>query len=553
MRYLFLLLFALQLSAHTFRETSPNGFWLEAHAAEDHRLLSLNFSDGSSIRYDYSNARLSKITRLSSDGTELYSQTYHWDDRKLLGHTGFFTTQYLYDDLNRIVARIDPWNYTPIEYDNTIRIGNRTYTHDALGQITSEEGRFTATYDDNCNLTSLNNTSICVDDENRILGLPYDDHGNCLKDTFLYNDRNQLISANGETYLYDEKGRRIQKDSTTYLYLGFDEIASFEDGRLKTLKVPALGGPLAIEIEGKPFAPVTDPCGIIRKLIDPATNTLVAENDCDIFGGNLTGAIPYAYRGKRYDPATNLIYFGLRYYDPSFHRFLTPDPLGPIDHPNLYQYVLNNPLLYCDPTGGSLIGYLSGLSEIALGGAIMLTGGIIELGSLGVLTVGVGFAEVSGFALLMDGLARTNRESRDSEWSTRHNHRPQPPTDSMPNLPSYDEPDFLDWLSKQGSIDPSLPSNPDDLLKRPGWKETTHPGAGKAGHRTFENIETGEELRHDQAKSGESGHKAHDHYHRPNPNRTDWKDEFLDAQGNPVPDGHEKSHIYSPDKVWWNQ
>jgi RHS repeat-associated protein len=547
MRFLFLLLFALQLSAHTFcvhtcRETSPNGFWLEAHAADDHRLLSINFSDGSSIRYDYSNARLSKITRLSPDGAELYSQTYHWDDRKLLGHTGFFTTQYLYDDLNRIVARIDPWNHTHIEYDNTVRIGNCTYTHDALGQITSEEGRFTATYDDNCNLTSLNNTPLCVDDENRILRLPYDESGNCLKDTFLYNDRNQLISANGETYLYDEIGRRIQKDSTTYLYLGFDEIASFEDGRLKTLKVPALGGPLAIEIEGKPFAPVTDPCGIIRKLIDPSTNTLIAENGCDIFGGNLTDAIPYAYRGKRYDPASNLIYFGLRYYDPSFHRFLTPDPLGPIDHPNLYQYVLNNPLLYCDPTGGSFLGYLSGLSEIALGGAIMLAGGIIEVGSLGVLTVGVGFAEVSGFTLIMDGLARTNRESRDSEWTTR----PQPPTDSMPYIPYYNEPDFLDWLSKQGSIDPTLPVNPDDLLKRPGWKETTHPNGGAKGHRTFENTETGETLRHDQGRSGGTGHEKRDHYHRLNPATTGKHDLYLDKDFNPVPKNHEKSHLYPP-------
>lgn len=321
---------------------------------------------------------------------------------------------------------------------------------------------------------------------------------------------------------------------------------------MKTLKIPALGSPFAIEIEGKPFAPVTDPCGIIRKLIDPATNAIVAENDCDLFGGNLTDAIPYAYRGKRYDPATHLIYFGLRYYDPSFHRFLTPDPLGPVDHPNLYQYVLNNPLLYCDPTGGSFLDYLSGLGEIALGGAIMIAGGIVEVGSFGTLTVGVGFAEASGLALIVDGLARTGRESRDSEWSTRHNNRPQPTTDSIPNIPSYDDAYFLEWLSKQGSVDPSLPVNPDDLLKRPGWIETTHPDAGKAGHRTFENTETGEKLRHDQGKPGQPGHKGHDHYHRPNPNQTNWKDEFLDGQGNAVPDGHENSHIYSPDKIWWD-
>jgi len=104
---------------------------------------------------------------------------------------------------------------------------------------------------------------------------------------------------------------------------------------------------------------------------------------------------------------------------------------------------------------------------------------------------------------------------------------------------------------KEGSVDPSLPVNPDDIAKRPGWKETTHPDAGKRGHRTFENEKTGEKLRHDEGRPGQTGHEGHDHYHCPNPNKTNWADEYLDAQGNPVPDGHDRSHIYSPEKSWW--
>lgn len=60
---------------------------------------------------------------------------------------------------------------------------------------------------------------------------------------------------------------------------------------------------------------------------------------------------------------------------------------------------------------------------------------------------------------------------------------------------------------KSGSVDPTLPANPDDLLKRPGWKETTHPEAGKKGHRTFENEKTGEKLRHDKGKPWETAIK----------------------------------------------
>jgi hypothetical protein len=111
----------------------------------------------------------------------------------------------------------------------------------------------------------------------------------------------------------------------------------------------------------------------------------------------------------------------------------------------------------------------------------------------------------------------------------------------------------LNLVAKSGSVDPSLPASPDDLLKRPGWMESTHPEAGKKGHRTFENKHTGEKLRHDQGKPWETGHKAHDHYHRPNPNATGKHDEYLDGQGKPTSDQSDPSHIYSPEGVWWNQ
>ncbi|HEV7736798.1 MAG TPA: hypothetical protein VGO47_05415, partial [Chlamydiales bacterium] len=94
--------------------------------------------------------------------------------------------------------------------------------------------------------------------------------------------------------------------------------------------------------------------------------------------------------------------------------------------------------------------------------------------------------------------------------------------------------------------------NSDDLLKRPGWTETTHPEAGKKGHRTFENGKTGEKLRHDEGKPWETGHKAHDHYHRPNPNATGRHNEYLDGKGNPTRDQSDPSHIYPPEGIWWN-
>jgi RHS repeat-associated protein len=56
--------------------------------------------------------------------------------------------------------------------------------------------------------------------------------------------------------------------------------------------------------------------------------------------------------GKEYD-ATDLYYYGARYYDPALGRFISPDTqydAGP-QGLNRYSYALNNPIIYRDPTG----------------------------------------------------------------------------------------------------------------------------------------------------------------------------------------------------------
>jgi hypothetical protein len=40
-----------------------------------------------------------------------------------------------------------------------------------------------------------------------------------------------------------------------------------------------------------------------------------------------------------------------RFYDPNLGRFLTPDPAGLVDGPNLYAYSGNDPVNFIDPTG----------------------------------------------------------------------------------------------------------------------------------------------------------------------------------------------------------
>jgi RHS repeat-associated protein len=58
------------------------------------------------------------------------------------------------------------------------------------------------------------------------------------------------------------------------------------------------------------------------------------------------------FTGKPWDSTSQLYYFPYRYYSPTPARWLTRDPLGIIDGPNVYGYALQNPAMYDDPLGG---------------------------------------------------------------------------------------------------------------------------------------------------------------------------------------------------------
>lgn len=62
----------------------------------------------------------------------------------------------------------------------------------------------------------------------------------------------------------------------------------------------------------------------------------------------------YRYSGKERDDATGFYYYGYRYYAPWLARWLTPDPIGPEDSLNLYEFVHNNPIILADPNGLSV-------------------------------------------------------------------------------------------------------------------------------------------------------------------------------------------------------
>ncbi|MCX7948659.1 MAG: RHS domain-containing protein, partial [Treponemataceae bacterium] len=111
----------------------------------------------------------------------------------------------------------------------------------------------------------------------------------------------------------------------------------------------------------------TDPAGTPLAITD-GTGTVVWRADYKPFGEEylVTEMMDNDLRfvGKEKDRETGLLYFGARYMEPMIGRFLSTDPIGPVDpktgkintkillNPlrlNSYAYGLNNPYRYIDP------------------------------------------------------------------------------------------------------------------------------------------------------------------------------------------------------------
>ena len=125
----------------------------------------------------------------------------------------------------------------------------------------------------------------------------------------------------------------------------------YNDG-LKEFRILHGKTPLAIELSGLLYTPIKNHRGDICQLLTfqgPAA--VYRYNAFGLYSYSGTIDSPWLFSSQRYDQSTLLYHFDKREYDPTIGRWLTPDPLGFADGPNLYAYVKNNPLIYVDPYG----------------------------------------------------------------------------------------------------------------------------------------------------------------------------------------------------------
>jgi RHS repeat-associated protein len=101
---------------------------------------------------------------------------------------------------------------------------------------------------------------------------------------------------------------------------------------------------------------MTDSAGAVQERYEYGPYGKVTIFDSE--GNKLTSSVinnSITYTGQRYDADTGLYYYKNRYYSPKLGRFMSKDPLGMVDGPNLYAYVNNDPLNWTDPMGTTIL------------------------------------------------------------------------------------------------------------------------------------------------------------------------------------------------------
>jgi RHS repeat-associated protein len=242
---------------------------------------------------------------------------------------------------------------------------NESYAYDSDGNRTSRQlgaaAADTYTYDKADRLTTAAGAPATVNTNGDVVGLR--------GDTFSYGAHGELLSAtlpSGSriTYRYDAQFRRVTRTDSqgTTQYLYGDPTAPLRitatrgpDGTLTTYAYDDQGRALSETRQNTQYFVITDQVGTPKAILDSSGN-VVETTQRDAFGNVdlRTGdaGLMIGFAGGLEDPATGLVRFGLRDYDPSTGRWMQQDPaLYGGGQWNLYAYAGSDPLNRRDPTG----------------------------------------------------------------------------------------------------------------------------------------------------------------------------------------------------------
>ena len=356
--------------------------------------------DGSWVAYTYDDVgRLRTATGRESGGTTRLNEKLGWD-YDTAGNLAFRTNNALVegfaaDGLNRLtqvsrggtltVAGTTGSGASSVTVNGLTAslYGDGTFAKDGFVPVDGTN-TFAAAAADALGRQDTNTVSVSLP---ALVNCQYDLNGNLTSDGrrgFEYDDANQLTRVTvtnlwKSEFVYDSVGRR--RVSREYVWQGGAWGAATEtryvyDGRLVLQERDAsnlpqvaytwgpdlggapgsaggVGGLLAMSRQTSTtpehFYYHSDGRGNVTCLLN-GSRAVVARYLYDPYGNilSMSGAMAetnrYRYASKEAHARSGLIYFGSRYYDPGFQRWVNADPLGENGGVNLYAYVGNDPV-----------------------------------------------------------------------------------------------------------------------------------------------------------------------------------------------------------------
>lgn len=342
------------------------------------RCTAFTLPDGSLINYDYKDHHMTKVKRQKKDGTT-YHHTYdHFDtnghveqESAILSHGTMHSDR---DMLERVQHLYSPFHSCTNTFDKNGRViealnsltGDRIYDYDGLGQLTKENdhkynfdsmGNPVEAVVGACNeLLSTSSLDISYDEEGRTTGKKTEEGSSYFEYDALCRLKS-ITKPSGEKvcFYYDASSRLVKKvgqgEEISYLHDKNVEIGTISlDGNIRELRVLGLGiqgdigACISIEIAEEIYLPLHDTAGNIIAIVG-SDGAVREKYTFNTFGNSEQSSSsfinPWRFSSKRAEE--DLVFFGLRFYDPQIGRWLTPDPAGFADSVNVYLFVFNAP------------------------------------------------------------------------------------------------------------------------------------------------------------------------------------------------------------------
>ena len=287
-------------------------------------------------------------------------------------NAGLYDTQYTYDKLGRITQKVETVQGTTLTYDYSYDPAGRlqevkrnnavveSYSYDANGN------RLPGTYDDQDRLLQYDGAAYTYTANGELQSKTK----NGQTTTYTYDVLGNLISVSlpdGKqiTYLIDGQNRRVGKVENGIQTQGFlyedalNPVAELDDSNnivSRFVYGSRINVPDYLVREGIIYRIIADHLGSVRLVVNTQNGNIAQRIDYDVFGQVLQdtnpGFQPFGFAGGLHDMDTGLVRFGARDYDAEVGRWTAKDPVRFAgDGPNLYKYVLNNPINLMDPTG----------------------------------------------------------------------------------------------------------------------------------------------------------------------------------------------------------